>query len=448
MSTSTMDLDERIIGQSPNLLHEMSQDFRGLTGDQIEAANRTALNLQLTKFMFHAWASIDNTYVGGRRGNLKYTKLQRLSLIPLYPWPYKKIVNRTSGHVSGDIISGNVKVGTRQEPRTLSVDDSEQFIIKAYGKMSGIRTLESLTTSDDEGRREAFMLFHAAMETRREPVQAGDYRPGIRGIDVVMQDLPTFMVNGAPQALRYAIEQGSVPVPDYLLYVPDRGRYSRSDLFPQDVYEFPKGAMEKGMAMIREIGPIISVALNMAAGPNGILIRSRNEINAARNGQRDAKMQKDALDLWLSSQNPDFGWDTEVDRMREANAPLLRAVEQIGVRPVGSREDSEEAQLRMERVERAYNERITKLEADFAKEYEERMARMEADYNERIRQIQVARNSLGSADAATDGDTRGLEETAPAPVGESGGANQPASSPVPTTGSRAKPEKPDRGPRR
>lgn len=322
-----------------NDFQSMMDDFGGMTGEQIELANRRALNLQLTKFMFHAWAPLRNTYVGGVRGNIKYRTLGRLSLIPLYPWPYKKIVNRTTGNISGDIISGSVKVGTKQVPMTKSVEESEKFIVKAYGKMSGIRALNSLTTTDDEGRREAWMLFHAAMETckPKSSDDETDQRATIRGVDCLLEDLVDdpdgtagFIRAAAPVALRHAIEHG-VRVPDHLLFVSVGGRVTRSDLFPEEVYRFGPGAQEKGVAMLREILEACKAAYKLAVGPGGVLTKSRNQITAAEKGQVDSKMQQDDLDIYLSVQCPSFAWNTPVDRMREANAPMLKAFEKFTV---------------------------------------------------------------------------------------------------------------------
>lgn len=344
--------------QPDNYLAPMARDFQGLTGEQIEAANRTAINLQQTVFMLHGWANLDNSYIGGCRGNVKYRMLRRLSLIPIYPWPYKRIENRTSGHVLGDVIAGNVRVGTKQTQQTKSVADSVDFLLKAYGKMSAINRLDSLTTTSDEGRREAFMLFHAVMETRKDATIPDDPRLPTRAIDLPLEDLVDtkergidrkgFLTLVAPLSLRFAVLNG-VAVPDYLLYEKGRdGRLVRSELFPEDVYEFRKEAFAKGMAMIAEIRSIVTAAYNMLVGPSGVLVRSRNQINAARMGQADSKMQKDDLDLWGERECPSFSWQTDVDRMREANAPVLNELRRINAgdtQPAAAVDQSEELRL-------------------------------------------------------------------------------------------------------
>lgn len=389
--------------QPTNQLQPMMNDYNGLTGEQIEAANRTALNLQLTKFMYHAWPNIDNSYVGGCRGHLKYRWLKRLTLIPLYPWPYKKIVNRTAGHVSGDIIAGNVRVGTRQEQRTVSIESSEKFILKAYGKMSGIRTLESLTTSDDVGRQEAFLLFHAAMEIPIDPATRRPSRNGLRGIDCPLEDLVDtndrgvqrqgFLTIAAPAALQFVFEHG-VEVPDYLFYAVDKlGRRVQSPLFDDRLYHFRESAFTKGLKMVKELKSVTETAYNLMAGPAGVLVRSRNQINAARMGQQDSKMQKDPLDLWGERECPSFSWETDVDRMRTAQQPVLDELRRLGrsqateAAPVAA---NNEEQLQLLREDRA-----------MLLEQNERLMRQQEEVNERLKAIEAASLSTAAENAGT-----------------------------------------------
>lgn len=368
--------EQERISQTDNHLGPMVRDYStGLTGEEIEAANRTAVNLQTTEFVFHAWADIKNTDVRGARGNLKYPILKRLQLIPIYPWPYQKIVNRTQGHVSGDMIAGRTRVGTEQKPRTASVADSIAYIVKSFAKMSGIDRIACLKTDSDDGRREAFMLFHAAMETSKLP------EVSMRGVDCLLEDLvdindrgilkPGFLTLAAPLALGFAVKEG-VQVPDYLYYDRVEGKIVRSGLFPARIYRFGQGALEKGLTMIEELKRICQSAYDKAAGPTGILTLSRNQINAAKMGQDDTKMQKDPQDLWLERQVPSFSWDTEVDRMREAQRPVLEELRALrSARPVEYSE-SEEMRLIRENNEllakqnERLNSRFAELEARMA----------------------------------------------------------------------------------
>lgn len=311
-----------------NPLHDMTALYRSsLTTQAIEEALVSAGNLARTKFMFNPWVDIPNSGIGGNRGGLKpYAVLPRMTLIPLYAWQVAKIKNRTSGNISGEQVIGKVRVGTITVQANQLADESEAFISKAYGKLP-IVALNSLTADDDITRREAFMLFEAAMRVRRSDLtqeqiallseEEFDEFPNIRGVDVLMEDLPDFLKLGAPIALRFAVRHGMV-VPDHL----------RTPLLPEDFYHFRPEAGTKGMAMLRDMGIGASRAVDLAVGPAGVLEISRSEISAAGMGQRDKKNQTDPLDKALLAQFPTFSMDTPIERAQRANEPLIRAIQE------------------------------------------------------------------------------------------------------------------------
>lgn len=352
-------------------LAAMLKDFTSeLSTAEIDRSNRQAENLATMKFVWHPWADVNNRGVNKNRGDIKYSVLPRMQLIPIYAWPVPVIKPAQGGFSVGSYTSYGAfmgPVGTVVSQRSMLAHESIRLIEKWYGHF-GLRSLEALKAETDLDKFEAFLLYEGVMNNvRRLNPQAEDELAGetMRGVDICIEDLPAFLQNDAPQMLSYILEHG-VNFTGSKLAPGFKAGFYRFNRERRTAVETKGGRMIG--EMLRNVEAAIDCALNEETG---ILVVTRGQLAQAGMQITGAKARMDRLDEFLIKQFPSFSMDTAVERASRANQGVVSAVEgataaQAGVTNSMLEQNRQllEALLDMKREQNETNNRLSQIESE------------------------------------------------------------------------------------
>jgi hypothetical protein len=267
-------------------------------GLQQSGATRPAEDVSTLKFAFHAWADINNRDVHGVRFHMAgyHAFLRRMELIFIPTLEVPKIRPKNNGFAVGKVtpfgVSAAAGVGSDVSQALQLPSETCAMIIRAYGEY-GLTILESLTAVTPEEKLESILLFEGVMRTEE----------GIRGVDVIQEDLPRFLREAAPRLLEKAIKEGVV--------------------YQGEVRKVERRAREKGLGMI---GELESAAATTNRKAISVLNKTKNQLAQARAGVNDSKAIADQLDNFLLRQHPSFSLDTDVERVARANSEVIEAI--------------------------------------------------------------------------------------------------------------------------
>lgn len=326
------DQRERSLGASAPI------NLGALAAHEIDKANRQSQSLQTMMFVWHCWLDITNRTGTGNAGKLRYSTLPRTELIPLFAHPVYNITAGAGGfsyggqmgdmkasedgnlvHGFGTYAAGGKSVNT---PRSMLAHESRIFIEKNYGEKgpgaAGCLVLESLTAEDDAAKVEAIMLYEGVMKNTR-PIGEGEN--SVRGVDVLIEDLPEWLRTEAPQMLDYILKNGVDYAPGVIAEKIKLG-------IATGHYRLEATARAKGKAFIKDLLRNVTVAVRLAVDKQrGILSITKGEIQKAKSHMPDSKQRPDFRDEFLLEQFYSFSMDTDVERAQRANQPLAASLE-------------------------------------------------------------------------------------------------------------------------
>jgi len=280
----------------------------GLSLPDLTATIRQVETVKTVKFAFHPWYPLANFGSDGFRFNIPYPVLERLELIPLTVFQYPRILPKPNGQfalmgatLTEAVPSMSSQSVVRTENQMPSVSMRE--LHTAYAKY-GMVELVSLEARDEIELSQSFILYEAVMGVARDEKEAEE--SGRRPPGLVLEDFPAWLDTNGPRALQYALKNG-VTIRDRQYQVAPTGQVA-------------------GLKLIDEIRASIGRAEEAALSPSdGILPRTREQLNITANKGVGGKTHLDNLDRWCMEQWPSFEMDTEVSRAQKAMQGAIEA---------------------------------------------------------------------------------------------------------------------------
>jgi hypothetical protein len=309
-----------------DILREQGSSAAGLEETEAELKPLKAL-----RFAWHPWLAFPNLDGEGFKFNVRYAVLERLEPISITTVPRvvvkgpspgfsplgitsffgtgvtegKDFVGDSSGML-GMVPGGRGAEITRVQQRP---DESIGYLLQAYGDR-GMTALTALDADDAEAEM-SFVLYEAVMGEARDDAdrEAGKRAPGL-----LLEDFPAWLARDAERALEDGFRRGVLRLVK---------QYRDGVLVGEEpkAYRLPsgQGLERRGMQLIEEIRGGITRAVRMATDPaNGVLPKTRKQLQVAKNGGQEGKFHFDGLDVWLMQQFPNFDMDTDSERSARA----------------------------------------------------------------------------------------------------------------------------------
>lgn len=284
----------------------------GLSSASLGRATRPVESLDSVLFAFNPWLPFVNFSLKGFGGGIQIPVLNRLELIPLRVWKQPDIQVRPGGFTVGSINTSGAfpsgSVGSKVTQRFQFPSESAKNLLAMYGSEStsniGMIVFRFLGGETDKEKLESILLFRAVMETPFDGQR--------RGCDLLLEELPKFLIEKAPGLLKDACRIGVA-------------------LSDKEFAGLSPNAHELGETMIEDIQSSIAAATARAtAETTGILSVSKREIIQASRGQKDVKLIADDLDNWLLEQFPSFRMDNDIERSMRATQGIADAINKSG----------------------------------------------------------------------------------------------------------------------
>lgn len=307
------------------------KDFSGAPLADLEETVREVESVKTVRFAWHAWLPHNNLGSDGFRFNVQYAWLDRLVPIPLPVFPYPEILGRSSsafallgniGNLDATLAEGVPSAGSQAKRKQKLQTPAESMLAlhTAYGKY-GMVELKSLLAADEREQATSFTLYEAVMGAARGEAELD---AGRRPANLLLEDFPVWLREGARRALKHAFSKGSVDVP---VYAQDKsGGKPRIVRYASRPFEESIGISDRAERLIDEVGISIAQAHEMALSPSiGILPRTREALNITTNRGQGGKTHLDNVDIWLLEQFPSFNMDTDVERARRAMQDTLES---------------------------------------------------------------------------------------------------------------------------
>ncbi|HKS27823.1 MAG TPA: hypothetical protein VJS44_08390 [Pyrinomonadaceae bacterium] len=256
------------------------------------------------RFAFHGWMPHPNFGKDTFAFNIPYPVLERLVPIPLRVFPAAVITRPKNagfallGVGNYDVPSTGSRTNVVQTQQT--PEQSMTDLRTAYGDR-GMVELTSLAAADDTEFVRSLLLFHAVMHPA---ISEQELDAGRRPADLLLEDFPNWLSGYAERAYQYALANGLS--------------------YGGQLYEVAP-AHKTVENLIIEISASIEQARVAALDPSiGVLPRTREMLNMAKNRVAGGKNSPDSQDLWLMRQFPSFPMDTDVERAQNALQDAVR----------------------------------------------------------------------------------------------------------------------------
>lgn len=310
---------------------DLSQAMKGFSSSlsqaEIDRSIRQVSSMNTMMFAWHCAGDISNLATNKIRNGTKYVRLPRLTLLPIYPWKVPVIKAKNASFSIGRMsVHGGASLGPTGvdvSQRVMLAHETRQLWEKWYGAY-GFGILDALTTEEDIGKAEAFLLYEAIMKTTREVTVDDQPVRTTPGVKCIIEDLPKFLEIEAPILLEKALAEGV--------------QFAGSDFFPgfpPGAYQFSKDRLamveSKGEEFITNMKTSVEKTTDYVLNDEtGILVISRQQLQLAAAHVSGSKARLDKRDEFYSGQFPSFSFDTAVERAQRANEGVISTIRESG----------------------------------------------------------------------------------------------------------------------